>query len=63
MIADSREEYISKAVSLALDPALRSELRATLRGKMARSALCDGKDLAKAMETAYKTMWEWFLSA
>jgi len=56
LIADSREDYINKALSLARNPTLRSELRATLRKKMTESPLCNGKDLANAMETAYETM-------
>jgi protein O-GlcNAc transferase len=57
LIAGSRQEYLDKAVSLALDPAHRSELRAGLRNRMARSPLCDGPGLARAMESAYRTMW------
>lgn len=62
LIAGTREEYIEKALSLACDPARRIELRANLREKMARSPLRDGVGLARAMESAYKTMWKRFLS-
>lgn len=58
LIADSREVYISKAVSLARDPARRAELRTSLRESMARSPLRDGEGLTRAMESAYRSMWE-----
>jgi predicted O-linked N-acetylglucosamine transferase (SPINDLY family) len=57
LIAHSREEYVEKAVSLARDADLRRALRAGLRDRMARSPLCDGPGLARAMESAYRTMW------
>lgn len=57
LIAHSREEYIEKVVSLAHDPARRTALRAGLRNRMAQSPLCDGPGLARAMESAYRTMW------
>lgn len=62
LIAKNREEYIEKAVSLARDPARRVELRKNLRARMARSPLCDGKGLARAMESAYTDMWNRYLS-
>lgn len=62
LIADSREDYVGKAVGLARDPARRAQLRANLREDMASSPLCDGQGLARAMEAAYETMWERYLS-
>lgn len=58
LIANSREEYLEKALSLARDPARRAELRANLRNRMAQSPLCDGDGLARAMEAAYQSVWE-----
>jgi predicted O-linked N-acetylglucosamine transferase (SPINDLY family) len=58
LIARDREEYVAIALSLARDPARRAALRASLRDTMARSALCDGAGLARAMEAAYLSMVE-----
>lgn len=63
LVTRSREHYIEAAVSLAQDAALRRQLRTDLRDRMAKSALCDGKGLAQAMETAYLSMWQQFVSA
>lgn len=62
LIADSREDYVHMATALARDPARRARLRANLREDMAGSPLCDGQGLAQAMEAAYETMWERYLS-
>ncbi|MBI3773201.1 MAG: tetratricopeptide repeat protein [Gammaproteobacteria bacterium] len=60
-IANTTEEYIEIAVSLANNPQLRAELRQTQRAAMAASPLCDGEGLATAMEEAYRTMWRDYL--
>lgn len=62
LIAHSQQDYIDKAVSLARDPDRRVALRAKLRETMAASPLCDGRELARAMENAYLRMWECFCS-
>jgi len=62
LIADCEEHYIEKALSLAHDPIRRAELRTGLRNGMAKSSLCNGEDLARAMESAYKIMWARYLS-
>jgi predicted O-linked N-acetylglucosamine transferase (SPINDLY family) len=62
MITGSRDEYIETAVSLANDPEKRSELRDSLRGRMAQSPLCDATGHARAMEAAYTTIWEDYLA-
>lgn len=62
LIATSREEYLEIALSLAHDPARRRGLRENLRARMAHSPLCDGPGLARAMESAYMTMWERYLA-
>lgn len=58
LIAASRTEYIEKAISLAHDPARRRELRESLRDRVAQSPLGDAAGLARAMESAYTTLWE-----
>ena len=62
LIAKNRNEYVKKAVSLARDPAYRSEIRQQLRPRMARSPLCDGDSLARAIESAYRSMWDNYCS-
>jgi len=62
LVAESREEYLEKALALARDPARRADLRANLREQMACSPLCDGAGLARAMEESYESMWERFQS-
>ena len=63
LIAQSREGYLNRAVSLARDPGRREVLRTGLRERMRQSPLCDGKELAEVMEAAYRTMWEQYVSA
>jgi len=62
LIASSPEDYVATAVALARDPAQRSRLRTMLRDRLATSPLCDGHDLARHLETAYRCMWRqrWF---
>ena len=62
LIAHSPDEYIEKALSLASDPARRAELRKNARERMAQSPLCDAESLARAMESAYRSMWDRYLS-
>jgi len=57
-IAGSGDEYIEKAVALATDAVRRGELRANLRERMLASALCDARGLARALEQAYRAMWQ-----
>jgi predicted O-linked N-acetylglucosamine transferase (SPINDLY family) len=62
-IARSDEEYLEKAVALARDAEQRRALRRKLRDEMARSPLCDARDLAKTLEDAYVAMYERWLAA
>lgn len=61
-IADNREDYERIAVALARNSALRIELRAQLRQRMAQSPLCDAENLAREIESAYRSMWEKYCS-
>ncbi len=56
-IATTPEEYVQRAVELATDIARLRELRAGLRGRMARSPFTDGERLTRSVETAYHKMW------
>jgi predicted O-linked N-acetylglucosamine transferase (SPINDLY family) len=60
LIADSEDDYIHRATALARDLPRLTELRASLRQRMAQSPLCDGKAFARDVEAAYREMWrEW----
>ncbi len=55
-IAHSESEYVAKVVALAQDVAGRTVQRATQRGRMAVSTLCDAANLAVSLEDAYCAM-------
>jgi predicted O-linked N-acetylglucosamine transferase (SPINDLY family) len=57
LTATTPGEYVRLAVDLATDiPGLR-ELRAGLRGRMARSHSTDGERLTRSLETVFRKMW------
>ena len=53
LIADSADDYIARAVSLANDRLRLKELRASLRLRMQQSTLCDERGFAKTVEDVY----------
>ncbi len=57
LITTTPEEYITRAVTLAKDYTLRVELKTSLRERMTNSPLCDGRDLALALENTYRKTW------
>jgi protein O-GlcNAc transferase len=58
--AENEDAYIEKAVALAEDRALRSQLRESLRSKVAVSILSDHQRQAARFETALRQIWtEW----
>ena len=61
-IANSVEDYIQKAAALAQAPTQLSELRAGLRARMQASVLMDGADMSRALERAFRAMWEAWLA-
>ncbi len=63
LITSTPEEYISRAVTLAKDQTRRDELKMSLRKLMTNSSLCDGRDLAQALEKAYRKMWHTWCNA
>ena len=58
LIAESADEYVSINTRLASDPGWRNELRRTLRGRLAASPLMDAPAFTRALENAYRRMWE-----
>jgi protein O-GlcNAc transferase len=57
LIANSRDDYVARAVALANDPARLIRLRAELRGRVLASPLCDAPAYARAMEALYRDAW------
>lgn len=57
-IAYSVEQYKTCASALACDTETLGSLRAGLRERMAASYLCDGKQFARQIESAYYDMWK-----
>jgi protein O-GlcNAc transferase len=57
LIAQSPDDYVTKATQLANNLPTLTQIRATLREKMRLSPLCDGKKFAAAIEAAYRQMW------
>jgi len=58
LITSTPEEYITRAVTLAKDYKRRVELKTSLRERMTNSPLCDGRDMAQALEITYRKMWQ-----
>ena len=62
--ADTVDDYVAAAVSLAGDAARLVELRRVLRATMAASPLCDAASFTRDIEAAYRQMWRhWCQSA
>lgn len=58
LASDTLSGYIDKAVALAGDPDRMTELRNTLRDKMANAPLTDETRFVKEMEAAFRFMWQ-----
>jgi predicted O-linked N-acetylglucosamine transferase (SPINDLY family) len=63
MIAGSVEDYVAIAAGLAGDPARLSDLRRSLRPRLAASDLCNTGAFARKIEAAYRTMWRQWCAA
>ncbi|MBY0262119.1 MAG: hypothetical protein K2Q20_07225, partial [Phycisphaerales bacterium] len=57
LIAQSEDAYAEAAIGLARDSGRRESLRASLRGTLAASALCDVKGYGAALEAALRRAW------
>lgn len=57
LIAATPDDYVRIASALALDPTRRASLRASLRGRVLASRLCDPVRYARSVEAAYRAMW------
>jgi predicted O-linked N-acetylglucosamine transferase (SPINDLY family) len=59
-VASDVDGYVARAVAAALDPGALAELRMALRPRFMASPLHDAAGLARAVEAAYRTLWdEW----
>jgi predicted O-linked N-acetylglucosamine transferase (SPINDLY family) len=56
-VAKTGDEYVDIAARLAHDLPRLAELRANLRGMMARSPNADGRTCARNLERAFREMW------
>ncbi len=56
-IAADRDAYVALAIAKAGDLAALARLRATLRARLAASAIGDPKRYAQAVEAAYRAIW------
>jgi predicted O-linked N-acetylglucosamine transferase (SPINDLY family) len=56
-IVESIDDYVNRATSFANSPELLDQQRKTMRHKMLKSTLCNGKCFAEKMENAYRDMW------
>jgi len=57
LAAETPEQYVALAAGLAGDLTRLEELRSTLRQRMLRSPLMDGKRFARHVEQLYRQMW------
>jgi predicted O-linked N-acetylglucosamine transferase (SPINDLY family) len=62
-IAERRADYVTTARLLAEQRQLLAALRANLRADMARSRLCDATGHARALEEAYRAVWQIWCAA
>ena len=60
-IADNEEEYVEKAVELAMDVARLVEIRSTLRSELENSPLRDEQGFVRDFEKAIDWMWSQFV--
>lgn len=56
-IATDPVSFVEKAIAFSADPASLAELRASLRSKVARSPLFDGKRFAENFEVVLRGIW------
>ncbi|HYD14923.1 MAG TPA: tetratricopeptide repeat protein, partial [Hyphomicrobium sp.] len=57
-VAETRGEYVIKAIGRASNLSALAELRAELRPRMAASPLCDARGLAHELERVYARLWQ-----
>ncbi len=58
LVAESPEQYVETAATLAGDPERLVALRAGMRERLSASPLMDGAAFARKMENAYRSLWK-----
>jgi len=58
LVAETTEDYIRIAATLAADVGRIAEFRATLRQSLAASPLCDAAAFTRRLESAYRAVWQ-----
>jgi protein O-GlcNAc transferase len=58
LIATTPGDYIRIARGLADDPVRLAAIRATLRDRLMRSPICDGRARARQVERVYRAVWQ-----
>lgn len=58
LIAESPDDYVSRAVALARNPELLATVRSELRERMIDSPLLDANGFTSDLEYAFRTMWQ-----
>ncbi len=60
LVARDAGEYVRIAAEWAGDPRRLAAIRSTMRARMEKSPLMDGRLFARSVENAYRTLWhEW----
>ncbi len=63
LVAASDDQFVRLAVDLAGDLNRLNGIRSTLRERMEKSPLMDGKRFARSVESAYRQMWQAWCAA
>ena len=64
IVAKDEDAYVEIAAGLARDRERLTDIRKSLRARMAASRLCDAAAFARGVESAYRRMWrEWCLAS
>jgi predicted O-linked N-acetylglucosamine transferase (SPINDLY family) len=58
LVAETTEQYVQLAVTLASDETRRAGLRQTLCERMRASPLCDGATFTRGLEATYRQLWQ-----
>ena len=58
LIANSQEEYVERAISLASNSDRLAQLRSNIRPRLQKSPLTDGKKFTLQLESTYRHLWQ-----
>ncbi len=63
LIANTKDEYVTKAIELAANAERLNELRMGMRDRMLASPLCDAKGFTQTIEEAYADIWQQYVAS